>query len=220
VTAARRAIPAWAWIVALVPLSLFALAIAGELGTDRLRQYFRAPRAAEASPRSSEARAASAPTLAGEAIDLSSVMGRARKLADQWQREAALLGIEAVLHQGKIDTQAGASAKLTFGPSRFASHPPPSELFVVTYDRTGISGAPAAGPAGKALPEPMCAPEHVLLRAADLGEKPLRLRYAFDDDERALWFATPHDEPDRLRVFDPSDCSQRGTVVVRPRPRR
>jgi hypothetical protein len=208
------------WIVALVPLSIFALGVGAEVGTDSLRRYVGGPPAAEARPRPSGGSESSAAPLAGEAADLSSVMGRARQLADHWQREPALLGIEAVLHHGRIQTQAGASAKLTFGPSRFAVPRPQSELFVVTYDKTGINGVAAAGQAGKALPEPMCAPEHVLPAAAELGKGPLRLRYAFDDDERALWFATPQDDPGQLRVFDAGDCRRRGTVVVAPRPRR
>jgi len=36
------------------------------------------------------------------------------------------------------------------------------ELFVVVYDRTGLRGMSVPGRAGKGLPEPMCAPEHVL----------------------------------------------------------
>jgi len=207
------------WIVALVPLSIFTLGVGAEVGTDSLRRYVGATPAAEARPRSSGGSESSAAPLTGEAADLSSVMGRARQLAEQWQREAALLGIEAVLHQGRIQTQAGASAKLTFGPPRSAL-PPRRELFVVTYDKTGINGIAAAGQPGKALPEPMCAPEHVLPATAELGRGPLRLRYAFDDDERALWFATPQDDPQQLRVFDATDCRRRGTVVVAPRPRR
>ena len=109
---------------------------------------------------------------------------------------------------------------MTFGRARFSEPRPQTELFVVTYDKTGIHGVAASGQAGKALPEPMCAPEHVLPGTAELGEGPLRLRYAFDDDERALWFATPQDDAQQLRVFDATDCRRRGTVVVAPRPRR
>ena len=85
------------------------------------------------------------PVLDGAAVDLSTVMGRARKLADQWQRDAALLGIEATLAQGKIQTQDGASATLTFGPSPFEAPPLHPILFVVTYDNTGIHGAARTG---------------------------------------------------------------------------
>jgi hypothetical protein len=59
------------------------------------------------------------------------------------------------LSGGKIQTQDGASAKVTFGPSPFDSTHPRSGLFVVTYDKSGISGVPAKGLAGKTLPEPM-----------------------------------------------------------------
>jgi len=214
-------VPAWAWIIALVPLSIVGLAVASGLSVYGLRKYLALEKGAEASEASSSAAVSRRlPPLTGEASDLSSVMGRARKLAEQWQPEAALLGIEAMLTEGKVQTQHGASAKLTFGPSPFATKRPPSDLFVVTYDMSGITGVPADGRPSKALPEPRCAPEHVLHGVTDLGSVSLVLRYAFDSDERALWFVSPAGDPTQLRVFDPHDCRQRGNIVVAPHARR
>lgn len=159
---------------------------------------------------------AAPPPLTGGAVDLSTVMGRARKLANAWQPEAALLGIEAVLAKGQIQTQDGASAKLTFGPSPFAADPARSGLFVVVYDKSGISGAPVPGKAGKTLPEPMCAPERVLTRFADLGQGALTLRYAFDADQRPMWLVTSDTQPnDSPQLFDPQDCRLRGVPARR-----
>lgn len=216
-----RAVPAWVWLVAIVPLATVGVGVASGLSVRGLRSVLAGrPRPlASASAAPATAPLPFAP-LAGEAADLSSIMGRARKLADGWQREAALLGIEALLERGKVQTPAGASAKLTFGPSPFANARPASDLFVVVYDKGGLRGTPTAGRAGKALPEPMCAPEHVLKRVLDLGDVPVSLRYGYDDDERALWFTTPAHDSQQLRVFDPRDCGQRGNVVVVPRPRR
>lgn len=213
-----RRVTVWAWSFALVPLSILTLAVTSSFATRSLREHFGAAKPPGGASGTALLPSASAPRrLAGEAVDLSSVMGRARKLADEWQREAALLGIEAVLAQGKVPTHQGASAKLTFGPSRFAPEPSRPELFVVVYDHTGFHAARAPGQPSKALPEPMCAPEHVLLRLDDRGQKPRRLRYGFDSDERALWFVTLPDDPQALSVYDPRDCSQRGNQVVVPR---
>ena len=160
-----------------------------------------------------------APALTGAAVDLSSVMGRARKLANAWQADATLLGIEATLADGKIQTQDGATAKLTFGPSPYDTAEARSGLFVVVYDKSGISGAPAPGKAGKALPEPMCAPEGVLTRSADLAPGKLTLRYALDADQRPMWLATSAAQPgEPPRLFDPQDCHLRG-VPARRNPR-
>jgi hypothetical protein len=155
------------------------------------------------------------PSLDGRPVDLSSVMGRARKLADAWQPEAALLGIEATLLGGVVDPSTDAVAKVTFGPSPFGQPGTRAGLFVVVYDKTGIHGAPAPGAAAKLLPEPMCAPEAVLARAADLGKGPIILRYALDPSQRPLWQANPLESPKQLRLFDPQDCSVRGLVAPR-----
>jgi hypothetical protein len=216
-----RGVPAWAWIVALVPLSIVGLGVASSLSVYGLRKHLaRASAEASAAAAPSASVAPRAPTLRGESADLSSVMGRARKLANQWQPEAALLGIEAVLARGMVQTHEGASAKLTFGPSPFTAARPPSDVFVVVYDKAGLRGAPTPGRPSKVLPEPMCAPEHVLSQLANRGEKPHVLRYAFDSDERALWHVTPSDDPQQLRVFDAQDCRVCGNVVVVPRTRR
>ncbi len=157
--------------------------------------------------------------LTGAAVDLSTVMGRARKLANAWQAEATLLGIEATLANGKIQTQDGDTAKLTFGPSPFDSASAPKGLFVVVYDKSGLTGAPAPGKAGKLLPEPMCAPERVFTRAADLAAGKIVLRYAFDSDQRPMWLATSTAQPSEPpRLFDPQDCRLRG-VPARRNPR-
>ncbi len=158
-------------------------------------------------------------SLSGAAVDLSTVMGRARKLANAWQSDAALLGIEASLANGKIQTQDGASAKLTFGPSPFDSAQARSGLFVVVYDKSGINGAPAPGKSGLHLPEPMCAPEGVLTRVAELGGETIALRYGLDADQRPMWLATlatrPQDPP---RLFDPQDCHLHGVLARRKLP--
>lgn len=214
-----RAVPAWVWLIAIVPLATVGVGVLSVLSVRGLRSYLSGAPSAATGVDSATAPLGFAP-LAGEVADLSSIMGRARKAADGWQREAALLGIEAVLEHGKVQTPTGASAKLTFGPSPFAAARPPSDLLIVVYDKAGLHATPAAGHAGKALPEPMCAPEHVLRQVLDLGAAPINLRYGFDSDERALWFTSPLAEPERLRVFDPQDCSQRGNIVVVPRPRR
>jgi hypothetical protein len=160
---------------------------------------------------------ATGPVFDGSMIDLSSVMGRARRLANERDAEAALLGIEATLQSGKIQPQQGGAAKLTFGPSPFAPTPRRSGLFVVTYDQRGLHSAPEPGPAGVTLPEPMCAPEAVLLRVAELGVRPLLLRYGLDNYQRPSWLVSPVSEPAQLRIFEPQACGARGTIVVRPR---
>lgn len=158
------------------------------------------------------------PPLTGDAVDLSTVMGRARKLANAWQSEASLLGVEATLVDGKIQAQDGASAKVTFGPSAFDTTKARSGLFVVIYDKTGINGAPAAGTPGKVLPEPMCAPERVLSRLTIGAEGPTTLRYGLDGAERPMWMANSQAHPKDVSLFDPQDCSVRGLVSPR-RPR-
>lgn len=157
------------------------------------------------------------PPLTGDAVDLSSVMGRARKLADAWQPEASLLGVEATLLDGKIQAQDGASAKITFGPSAFDTTKARSGLFVVIYDKTGIHGAPAVGAAGKVLAEPMCAPERVLSRLTTGGEGPTTLRYGLDSAQRPMWMANSQAHPKDVSLFDPQDCSVRGLVGPRKR---
>jgi hypothetical protein len=157
------------------------------------------------------------PPLTGDAVDLSTVMGRARKLANAWQPEASLLGVEATLVDGKIQAQDGASAKVTFGPSAFDSSKKRSGLFVVVYDKTGINGAPAAGTPSTVLPEPMCAPERVLSRLTTGGEGPTTLRYGLDSAQRPMWMANSQAHPKDLRLFDPQDCSVRGLVGPRKR---
>jgi len=217
-----RSVPPWVWLVAIVPVATVAVGVASVLSARGLRSFLAQSNAAGSS--AAPAESVSAPTgfspLAGEVADLSSIMGRARKLANDWHREAALLGIEAVVERGKVQTSAGATAKLTFGPSPFATARPSSDLFVVVYDQAGLRGTATSGRVSKTLPEPMCAPEHVLKRVLDLGDVPVSLRYGFDSDERALWFTSPAEHPQRLRVFDPRDCSQRGNIVVVPRPGR
>lgn len=217
-----RGVPAWVWIVALVPLAVVALGVASGLSLYGLRKHLANAEAARSAASAAPAPppTSTRPPLSGEPADLSSIMGRARRLADEWQREAALLGVEARLLRGKVQTSEGASAKLTFGPSPFAGERQRSGSFVVTYDRSGLRGAPEPGRGGKPLPEPRCAPEHVLPLVSDWSAEAITLRYGFDRDERALWFASPAERPAELRVFDPGDCRQRGNIVVAPRPPR
>jgi hypothetical protein len=156
------------------------------------------------------------PALDGSAVDLSTVMGRARKLANAWQVEASLLGVEANLVGGKIPTQDGGSAKISFGPGPFASEQSRSGLFVVTYDKSGISGAPAKGTPGKPLAEPMCAPEGILPRLEELKDSPITLRYGLDGSQRPAWLVSLPGQAKPLRAFAPDDCSPRGTFIARP----
>lgn len=101
------------------------------------------------------------PELTGAPVDLSTVMGKARKLANQWDQDAALLGIEAIIIAGLVPTADGGEAKLTFGPSPYDAAARKSGVFIVTYDNGGLVGTPAKAAPSKALPEPMCAPEAV-----------------------------------------------------------
>ena len=205
----KKGIPPWVWILLAAPLALVGF---GKLVAPRHPAVDAAP-AHSAGPTSQNP--AAPPLLSGNAVDLSTVMGRARKLADGWQREAALLGIEATLVDGKIQTQDGATAKLTFGPSPFDTRQTRSGIFVVVYDKSGITGAPAPGAVGKALPEPMCAPERVFSRLTHVGEGPIRLRYGFDEAGRPLWMANSQSHPQELRLFDAQDCSVHGLVGPR-----
>lgn len=209
------------WLLAGVPVALIALGMIVSLVATGVSRYL-AQRVLDdlaaldaGAPRSAVASAGAPAELTGEAVDLSTVMGRARKLANQWQPEAALLGIEATLRAGKVQTQEGAVARLTFGPSRFAASPTRSGSFVVLYDRSGLRGAPAAGIPGMALPEPMCAPEHVLAHLTQLGEGPFSLRYALDASQRPMWLASPSAAPEQQRLLDPQDCQPHGVVVRR-----
>lgn len=159
------------------------------------------------------------PELTGAPVDLSTVMGKARKLANQWDQDAALVGIEATLNAGVIQTQDDAVAKLTFGPSIFQSARPKTGLFVVTYDKTGLTGVPVKGPPPRALPEPMCAPEIVYARIAEGSAPSLSLRYAFDASDRPAWIGLVAGKPvAEARLFEPARCDPMG-IVVGPRKR-
>lgn len=206
--------PTWFWVAVSAPLGLFALAMLYGIAETKWRQY--QERQANASD-VAVARKPSGPVFDGSMIDLSSVMGRARRLANEWDAEAALLGIEATLQSGKIQPQQGGTAKLTFGPSPFAPTPRRTGLFVVSYDQRGLHSAAEPGDAGVTLPEPMCAPEAVLLRVAELGVRPLLLRYGLDNYKRPSWLVSPVSEPEQLRIFEPQACGPRGTIVVEPK---
>jgi hypothetical protein len=154
------------------------------------------------------------PELTGAPVDLSTVMGKARKLANQWDEDAALVGIEATLTSGLVQTRDGAAAKLTFGPSRFASARPKSGLFVVTYDQQGLRGAPSKGSAAKVLPEPMCAPESVYARIAEGAQPTISLRYGFDANDRVAWIGLVAGAPaTEMRFFDAQRCAPLGIVA-------
>jgi hypothetical protein len=178
-----------------------------------------APAVREASPAAAAPPPGAAPALplSGSDVDLSTVMGRARKLADAWQPEAALLGIEATFVDGRLRATDTPIAKLTFGPSAFDATRTRSGLFVVVYDKTGVNGAPAAGVPSKPLPEPMCAPERVLSRLASGAEGPVTLRYGWDAAQRPMWLANSQSHPKDVRLFDPQDCQVRGLVGPRKR---
>ena len=225
----KKGTPIWVWIVVLAPVALVGLGVLSALAIYGVRKYIQSAKA------SASAMAAAPPVVRGDdvpplpsagplpdfdgsSIDLSSVMGRGRKLANQWEPDAALLGVEAIVLNGRIQPREGGSAKLTFGPSRFVAAPNRSGLFVVIYDKDGIHGAPAAGKPSAELPEPMCAPEAVLLRVSELGMQPLSLRYGLDSVQRPSWLVSPVSDPKQLRIFEPQACAPRGTIVVRPRP--
>jgi hypothetical protein len=120
-------------------------------------------------------------------------MGRARALADTWQREAALCSIETTISHGLIQTDAGATATLVFGPSPFGKPGEPSGRFVVTYDASGLHGEASAQPAPKSLIEPMCAPETAYQRATGASGARVTLRYGLDSrGKNAIWLI--HDD--------------------------
>lgn len=153
------------------------------------------------------------PELTGAPVDLSTVMGKARKLANEWEQDAALVGIEATLAAGVVPTQEGASAKLTFGPSIFKTAQIKTGLFVVTYDKSGMRGVAAKGPA-KALPEPLCAPESVYTRMADGAQPRITLRYGLDANARLAWMGLVAGQPPaQTRFFEPQRCDPMGIVV-------
>ena len=115
---------------------------------------------------------------------------------------------------GVIPTQDDASAKLTFGPSIFKSVQAKTGLFVVTYDRSGISGAAAKGAPAKVLPEPIYAPERVYARLAEREQSSVSLRYGFDSSERVAWMGLVSGQPvAQTRFFDPQSCEPMGLVV-------
>jgi type IV pilus assembly protein PilA len=174
---------------------------------------------AGASPRGASApppppTAAPLPPLNGVPVDLSTVMGRARKLANGWQLEAALLGVDASnVVGGKIQTQAGGVAKVTFGPSSFNVSQPRSGGLVVTYDEHGLSSASVKAVTGNELPEPMCGPELVYRRAAGAGQPSLALRYAFDSNRRPVWLALLQGQAAaQAQAFDAQHCE----LIVSP----
>lgn len=151
------------------------------------------------------------PVLKGAPAELNTVMGRARALANDWQPEAALLGIEAKgVVAGQIQTENGGIATLTFGPSKFDTTTVRTGYFVVTYDKTGLRSEAQATVAGKpteALPEPMCAPEDVYTQATGGEHTVVTLRYAFDASKRAAWLVTSDATPAaKPRGFDSQTC--------------
>jgi len=211
----KRGQPTWFWVALSAPLVLFASSMLYGIGKTQWLRYQERLRASAAAP--SAPSAVGGLVFDGSLIDLSSVMGRARRLANEWDPEAALLDIEATLQGGKIQPQLGGTAKLTFGPSPFAPQARRTGLFVVSYDQGGLHAAPEPGNAGVTLPEPMCAPETVLQRVAELGVRPLVLRYGLDSVKRPSWLVHPVGEPEQLRIFEPQACGPRGTIVVQPR---
>jgi hypothetical protein len=154
------------------------------------------------------------PELTGAPVDLSTVMGKARKLANEWEQDAALVGIEATLAAGVVPTQEGASAKLTFGPSIFKTAQTKTGLLVVTYDKSGLRGVAAKGPPAKALPEPLCAPESVYARMADGAQPRITLRYGLDANARLAWMGVVVGQPPaQTRFFEPQRCDPMAIVV-------
>lgn len=150
------------------------------------------------------------PEMGGKSVDLSSIMGRARALANGWQPEAALLGIEANgLTRGLLQTDAGGSATLIFGPPPFGDPGAKTGTFVVTYDKTGLAGAASTVPGGKPLVEPMCAPERVYDLAAGNTGASITLRYARDAQGTVAWLASDPQEPkQKPKAFDAQTCTQ------------
>jgi hypothetical protein len=214
----KKELPVRAWVLLLLPVLVAALGMVSAIAIYGVRKYIANAEAQASAVRAPTLPPAPAlPEFDGSALDVSSVMGRARKLAEQWERDATLLGLEAHTLNGKIQPQLGGSAKVVFGPSRFASSATRQGLFVVTYDRTGIHGSPQAAKPGPTLPEPMCAPETALARATELGPVPLLLRYGLDGADRPSWLVSVASDPTQLRVFEPQACAPRGTIVVRPR---
>lgn len=219
----KKGLPVWVWIAIAVPAATFLLGLLSALGMYWVRKHNPKAETVEvggpvvpsptAIPSEGFLLPALPPTgplapLQGEPADLSSVMGRARKLANQWQSDAALLGIEATsIVSGQIQTRDSGAATLTFGPSSFNVSQPRSGVFVVTYDKAGIRGAPAKGAPAPALPEPMCAPEFIYRRVAGEGSPSVTLRYAFDQNQRPVWLAKLDHAPKAKELpFDAQNC--------------
>lgn len=205
--------------VVLMLTGLIVFALAGYVATSREKLRLHEPPSAEGA---SEPRPAPRPVgyveppppmapvpeMTGKPVDLSSVMGRAQKLANSWRAEAALVSIEAtMLSQGVIRTESGGTAKLIFGPGPFGAPMAKPTSFVVIYDQAGLHGAPDAARPGKSLPEPMCAPETALARAAPSTTR-LALRYARDASDRPAWLVSDPAAPSaKPRGFDAQSCA-------------
>jgi hypothetical protein len=144
----------------------------------------------------------------GKPVDLSSIMGRARALAEKWQPEATLAGVEATqVSASVVHTDTGGKATLTFGPSPFAPPRPDSSSFVVTYDQQGLRGVPAKARAGKPLTEPMCAPERL---PALTGGASASVRYSLGPDGEPAWFVSdPANPRAKPRMFQANSCQER-----------
>jgi hypothetical protein len=219
----KKGLPVWVWIAIAVPAATFLLGLLSALGMYWVRKHIPRVEPAEvggpaippptALPSDGFLLPALPPMgplapLRGEPADLSSVMGRARKLANEWQADAALLGIDAsAIVAGQIQTRDSGVATLTFGPSSFNVSQPRSGVFVVTYDHAGIRGVPAKGAPARALPEPMCAPEFIYRRVAGSESPSVSLRYAFDQNQRPVWLAKlEHAAKAKPLPFDAQNC--------------
>jgi hypothetical protein len=148
------------------------------------------------------------PKVSGDAVDLSTVMGRARALADAWQREAALCSIDATISRGLIQTGEGATATLVFGPSPFGAAGARAGSFIVTYDSTGMHGAASKQSASKRLIEPMCAPETAYQRATGSSGARVTLRYGLDSrGKNAVWLIGDSATQRAQAAFDNQSCA-------------
>ena len=146
------------------------------------------------------------PKVTGSAVDLSTVMGRARALADAWQSEAALCSVEAKVSHGLIQTDEGATATLVFGPSPFGHAGARTGRFTVSYDASGMHSSTSAEPAGKALTEPMCAPETAYQHATGTSGASVTIRYALDSrSKNPVWLID--NGAQKAAAFDSQRCA-------------
>jgi hypothetical protein len=189
-------------------LLLFGAAVVGSAFSEFSRGKRTTPVAAvESTAEAAPPAPPAPPKVTGNAVDLSTLMGRARASADSWQREATLSSIDATISQGLVQTGEGATATLVFGPSPFGKPGERTGRFVVTYDSSGLHSASSEQPAGKALIEPMCAPETAYQRATGSSGARVTVHYGLDSrGKNAVWLIRDASDA-KPSAFDSQHCA-------------